>query len=107
MEIDKLDRLRSFGNSNQNPKYKRNFYGFGCTSVYKIFNCEEAYSLKFTPDYPINISHCDIYDDKTSLVISGEAMDARINYRKEQFIKIWSAHEDSHSLRKSDIQSPE
>lgn len=105
-EIDTIKNCRSLGNKNQDPIYKRNFYGYGCTSVANILNYSE-HSLKYTPDYPSNFSHCDLYDDEMSAIVNEEATDAAVRYRKEQFIKIWLAYEDSNSLKKSDIQPPD
>ena len=99
-EIDSLKNCRK--RANPDPRYKRSFYGYGCTSV-KLVNSENGYSIKYTPAFPKNISHCDIYDDELPYIVLGEASDAQKNLRREQFVQNWLAYEDSDVLKKSDI----
>ena len=103
-EIDSLENCRSRGleNANPDPKYKRNFYGYGCTSV-AIIKGDNGYFLNYTPINPNNLSHCDIYDEELQNIVDGEAGQAITNYRREQFVQNWHAYEDSNLLVKADI----
>lgn len=101
-EIDTLINCRRRGKENSDSTFKRNFYGYGCTSV-ALIRLDDNYSLKYTPNFPDNHSHCDIYHDVVNDLQSGEANPAEINYQKEIFLKKWKAYEDSVILKETDI----
>jgi hypothetical protein len=106
-EFDTISEARDFGKKTENPKYKRNFYGYGCTKVSYI-EIQKDYSLYFTPIYsddPKNIFHCDIYDNNPISTKAGVA-NARITFKKELFKKIWRPNKDSENISKEDIQPP-
>lgn len=108
-EFENLEFCRIFGVNNQNPQYKRNYYGLACTNAEAIIHNLNGYDLKFTPildSLPKNYFHCDIYDNiKVSSQI-GVANNAEINARTDELKKKWKVyHDDQFALKKEHILS--
>lgn len=96
-EFEEIENCKIIGKSSEDPKFKRNFYGLGCTSVFLIKTFKE-HKLAFTPvlgnDKLQNPFHTDVIN--TDLIpVKGIAATAEENFYKDNFIKIWKVYEES------------
>ena len=95
-ELEDLSFCRLFGIQNQNPDYKRNYYGLGCTTpelVYQIPN----YEFCFTPNLnlnPKNYFHTDLHDNYPYQVKIGETPPAEVRFREDELKKRWKVNTD-------------
>jgi len=108
-ELSSLEFCRKWSTHNENSSYSRNYYGFGCTNP-SLVNTQEQYKLFFSPILEgamKNYFHCDIYDKKKSAIQVGVAQDAEVNYRIEEFKKIWNSYSDIEISSRLIVQPPE
>jgi hypothetical protein len=104
-ELDNLDNCKKIGEHYADPKFKRNYYGLGCISVFNIKNNKNI-SIKFTPitKLPIkNYFHCDVYDEYMQKVENGSALDPKYNEMISDFKKKWAVHEHIINITKEQI----
>lgn len=103
-ELESISFCRKFGKATENPLYKRNYYGLGCT-LPRFVNELDQYEFKFSPilnSDPKNYFHCDIYDNFGYNIEIGEAKSAEINYRIEKLKEKWKVNEDKDGVLKDE-----